>query len=38
MHTTPLQAYVPHDYRMMDVGKIAQLHEAEAFAAGLSEA
>ncbi len=38
MHATPLQAYVPHDYRMMDVGKIAQLHEAEAFAAGLSEA
>ena len=38
MHSTPLQAYVPHNYRMMDVGKIAQLHEAEAFATDLFKA
>jgi len=29
---TPLMAYVPKDYRMMDVGKIDQLAEAETFA------
>lgn len=28
-------AYTPHDYRMMDVGKTAQLTEAERFAASL---
>lgn len=27
-----LRAYIPENYRMMDVGKIAQLSEAEAFA------
>ena len=32
MSTTPLQAYVPNDYRMMDVGKIDQINEAEKFA------
>lgn len=31
----PLHAYVPTDYKMMDVGKIAQIHEAEAFAESL---
>lgn len=31
----PFQAYVPSDYRMMDVGKINQLAEAEAFAESL---
>ena len=35
MSTTPLQAYVPSDYRMMDVGKIDQINEAERFAEGL---
>ena len=30
-----LRAFVPENYRMMDVGKIAQLSEAEAFAASL---
>ena len=35
MDRTPLQAYVPQDYRMMDVGKIDQLAEAEAFAESL---
>ena len=35
MQTTPLQAYVPKDYRMMDVGKIDQIEEAEAFAQSL---
>ncbi|MGN0234858.1 MAG: nucleotidyltransferase family protein [Paludibacteraceae bacterium] len=30
-----LRAYVPADYRMMDVGKTAQLEEAERFAEGL---
>ena len=32
---TVLRAYVPAHYRMMDVGKIAQLSEAEAFAESL---
>jgi NDP-sugar pyrophosphorylase family protein len=32
---TPLMAYVPKDYRMMDVGKIDQLAEAERFAESL---
>jgi len=31
-----LRAYVPADYRMMDVGKIAQLSEAESFAESLA--
>jgi len=30
-----LKAYVPTDYRMMDVGKIDQIDQAEAFAANL---
>lgn len=32
---TPLQAYVPADYRMMDVGKIDEITEAETFAESL---
>ena len=32
---TPLQAYVPKDYKMMDVGKIDQIQEAERFAESL---
>jgi len=35
MNEVPLQAYVPSDYRMMDVGKIDQIDEAEAFAESL---
>lgn len=35
MNKLPLQAYVPGDYRMMDVGKIDQIEEAEAFAESL---
>ena len=35
MQTTPLMAYVPTNYRMMDVGKIDQIAEAEAFAESL---
>ncbi len=35
MNKTPLQAYVPVDYRMMDVGKIDQIEEAERFAESL---
>ena len=30
-----LRAFVPENYRMMDVGKIAQLSEAETFANSL---
>lgn len=30
--THPIRAYVPTDYRMMDIGKIDHLHEAELFA------
>ena len=30
-----LRAFIPENYRMMDVGKIAQLSEAESFAAAL---
>lgn len=30
-----LRAYIPENYRMMDVGKIAQLSEAESFTASL---
>ena len=32
VHRTPLMAYVPSNYRMMDVGKIDQIEEAEKFA------
>ena len=35
MQTTPLMAYVPDNYRMMDVGKIDQIEEAELFARSL---
>ena len=30
-----LEAYIPADYRMMDVGKVEHLHEAEVFVKGL---
>jgi hypothetical protein len=30
-----LRAYIPENYRMMDVGKINQLSEAESFASSL---
>ena len=30
-----LRAFIPENYRMMDVGKIAQLSEAESFATAL---
>jgi NDP-sugar pyrophosphorylase family protein len=35
MSHVPFRAYVPADYRMMDVGKIDQIDEAEAFAESL---
>lgn len=35
METTPLMAYVPEDYKMMDVGKIDQIEQAERFAESL---
>lgn len=35
MKTTPLMAYVPQNYCMMDVGKIDQIEEAERFAESL---
>ena len=35
MDKVPLQAFVPADYRMMDVGKIDQIEQAEAFAESL---
>lgn len=35
MEKLPLQAYIPSDYRMMDVGKIDQIEEAERFAESL---
>ena len=35
MNEVPLKAFVPSDYRMMDVGKIDQINEAEAFAESL---
>ena len=35
MDAIPLQAYIPADYRMMDVGKIDQIAEAERFAESL---
>ena len=31
-----LRAYIPENYRMMDVGKIDQISEAEAFAQKIS--
>ena len=36
MDKESLHAFVPTDYRMMDVGKIDQIAEAEAFAQGLN--
>lgn len=36
MKSVPLQAYIPSGYRMMDVGKIDQLEEAERFAESLN--
>jgi Nucleoside-diphosphate-sugar pyrophosphorylase involved in lipopolysaccharide biosynthesis/translation initiation factor 2B, gamma/epsilon subunits (eIF-2Bgamma/eIF-2Bepsilon) len=35
MNKVQLQAYIPSDYRMMDVGKIDQIAEAERFAESL---
>ena len=35
VHRTPLMAFVPSDYRMMDVGKIDQIEQAESFAESL---
>ena len=35
MKKEPFQAYVPLDYKMMDVGKIDQIEQAEAFAESL---
>ena len=35
MNEVPLQAYVPANYRMMDVGKIDQIDQAERFAQSL---
>lgn len=35
MDKAPLRAYVPADYRMMDVGKIDQIEQAEVFAESL---
>ena len=35
LNEVPLHAYVPSNYRMMDVGKIDQIEEAEAFAESL---
>lgn len=35
MNNVPLQAYVPANYKMMDVGKIDQIEQAEAFAESL---
>ena len=34
-HKSILKAYVPENYKMMDVGKIDQINEAERFAEGL---
>ena len=30
--SSPLQAFIPDNYKMMDVGKFDQIQEAEAFA------
>ena len=35
LHLTPLKAYIPDAFRMMDVGKIDQIEEAERFAESL---
>ena len=35
LNEVPLHAYVPENYKMMDVGKIDQIEEAEAFAESL---
>ena len=35
LNEVPLHAYVPENYKMMDVGKIDQIDEAEAFAENL---
>ena len=35
LNEVPLHAYVPENYKMMDVGKIDQIDEAEAFAESL---
>ena len=35
LNRAELEAYIPQDYRMMDVGKIGQIEEAERFAEGL---
>ena len=35
LHPTPLQAFVPKNYKMMDVGKLDQINEAENFAESL---
>ena len=35
IHHTPLMAFIPDHYRMMDVGKIDQIEEAERFAESL---
>ena len=35
MNAVPLQAYIPQNYRMMDVGKINQIGEAQHFAENL---
>ena len=35
LNEVPLHAYVPENYKMMDVGKIDQIEEAEAFAENL---
>ncbi len=35
--TEQIRAFVPKDYRMMDVGKIDHIHEAELFAQSLEE-
>ena len=36
MHKEPLQAFIPTNYRMMDVGKMDQIEQAERFAECLS--
>jgi hypothetical protein len=36
--TEVLRAFIPENYRMMDVGKIDQISEAEAFAQAISHA
>ena len=36
INRVPLQAYVPKDYKMMDVGKIDQIEQAKSFAESLN--